>query len=570
MVLVILVIIASVVVVVRRVRRKRGEAVVVVYGTTKGRAREVANELAAGLSRPSIIVDAARDEIRWEIPRDIVVIVATYDGLAPEGTRQTFADLEEASADFRVGAALTGKKYSILGLGSSAYAEYNTAAKTIDGHLRRFGGARVACEFLDDCKNDRAKEARWMKRTIKAMESKKKTKILNLPPPSREEQPDDIEDTAAAAAVQVTARQARNLKKEGYALVGSHSAVKLCRWTKHQLRGRGGCYKHTFYGITSYQCMEATPSLACANKCVFCWRHHTNPVSKEWKWSADDPWWIVDAAVREHVKMIRAAKGIPGVLEDRWREAHTVRHCALSLVGEPIMYPRINELVGELHRRGISTFLVTNAQFPEALETLDPVTQLYVSVDAPTEKELLEIDRPLFKDAWDRLKRSLEIAKRKKGRTVARLTIVKGYNNDPAGYADLVNGVTFVEIKGVTFCGKSDASNLTMDNCPWYDEVLDFARDLLRHLPDYDIACAHKHSVSVLLARTELKKDGVWHTWIDYEKFLDLLRTSSPGDFGVEDYWAPTPSWALFGAQEDGFDPSDTRLYKKKANGKSR
>ena len=31
---------------------------------------------------------------------------------------------------------------------------------------------------------------------------------------------------------------------------------------------RGGCYKHTFYGIVSYQCMEATPSLACANKCA--------------------------------------------------------------------------------------------------------------------------------------------------------------------------------------------------------------------------------------------------------------------------------------------------------------
>jgi tRNA wybutosine-synthesizing protein 1 len=40
------------------------------------------------------------------------------------------------------------------------------------------------------------------------------------------------------------------------------------------VRGQGGCYKHTFYGITSYQCMEMTPSLACANKCVFCWRHH--------------------------------------------------------------------------------------------------------------------------------------------------------------------------------------------------------------------------------------------------------------------------------------------------------
>ena len=62
--------------------------------------------------------------------------------------------------------------------------------------------------------------------------------------------------------------------------------MKLCRWTKHQLRGRGGCYKHTFYGITSYQCMEATPSLACANKCVFCWRHHKNPVATEWKWKS--------------------------------------------------------------------------------------------------------------------------------------------------------------------------------------------------------------------------------------------------------------------------------------------
>ena len=71
----------------------------------------------------------------------------------------------------------------------------------------------------------------------------------------------------------------KSLTKQGYKIVGSHSGVKLCRWTKAMLRGRGGCYKHTFYGITSYQCMEATPSLACANKCVFCWRHHKNPVA---------------------------------------------------------------------------------------------------------------------------------------------------------------------------------------------------------------------------------------------------------------------------------------------------
>lgn len=81
-------------------------------------------------------------------------------------------------------------------------------------------------------------------------------------------------EAASKSREMVTPMQRKALTKEGYKIIGTHSAVKLCRWTKHQLRGRGGCYKHTFYGITSYQCMETTPSLACANKCVFCWRHH--------------------------------------------------------------------------------------------------------------------------------------------------------------------------------------------------------------------------------------------------------------------------------------------------------
>ena len=40
---------------------------------------------------------------------------------------------------------------------------------------------------------------------------------------------------------------------QGYKIIGSHSGVKLCRWTKSQLRGRGGCYKHSFYGIESHR-----------------------------------------------------------------------------------------------------------------------------------------------------------------------------------------------------------------------------------------------------------------------------------------------------------------------------
>jgi len=58
--------------------------------------------------------------------------------------------------------------------------------------------------------------------------------------------------------------------------------------------------------------MEATPSLACANKCVFCWRHHTNPVAKSWVWEMDDPIEIVNSAIDQHTNMIKQMKGVPG------------------------------------------------------------------------------------------------------------------------------------------------------------------------------------------------------------------------------------------------------------------
>jgi tRNA wybutosine-synthesizing protein 1 len=55
--------------------------------------------------------------------------------------------------------------------------------------------------------------------------------------------------------------------------------------------------------------MEMTPSLACANKCVFCWRHQTNPVGTEWKWNQNDPETILNGAIEQHRKMINQMKG---------------------------------------------------------------------------------------------------------------------------------------------------------------------------------------------------------------------------------------------------------------------
>jgi tRNA wybutosine-synthesizing protein 1 len=90
------------------------------------------------------------------------------------------------------------------------------------------------------------------------------------------------------------------------------------------LRGRGGCYKHAFYGIESHRCMEATPSLACANKCVFCWRHHSNPVATSWKWATDPADQIVEQALAQHVAMVKEYSGVPGVLPHRLQEGYQV------------------------------------------------------------------------------------------------------------------------------------------------------------------------------------------------------------------------------------------------------
>lgn len=95
---------------------------------------------------------------------------------------------------------------------------------------------------------------------------------------------------------------------------------------------------------------------------MFCWRHHKNPVGREWRWETDSPEMLVTGAIERHQQMVRELKGMPGVIPERLDEAMTVAHCALSLVGEPIMYPYIAEFCKYLHERKISTFLVTNAQ----------------------------------------------------------------------------------------------------------------------------------------------------------------------------------------------------------------
>jgi tRNA wybutosine-synthesizing protein 1 len=374
------------------------------------------------------------------------------------------------------------------------------------------------------------------------------------------------------------------LTKQGYSIIGSHSGVKICRWTKSALRGRGSCYKYSFYGIASHLCMEATPSLSCSNKCVFCWRHGTNPVGTTWRWITDAPDVIFDGITAAHYKKIKMMKGVPGVRAERFAEAMRIRHCALSLVGEPIFYPHINELLHLMHKSRISTFLVCNAQHPAQLASLIPVTQLYVSIDASNKDSLRKIDRPLHRDFWERFCACLDIlrTRRFEQRTVFRLTLVKGFNmaEEVKGYADLVERALpcFVEVKGVTYCGTSAAGSagLTMQNVPFYEEVAEFVTQLEAELNtrglSYGIGAEHAHSCCVLLAdRTRFKPNGKWATRIDFERFFDLYEGKVQGSrmedgkvvgWRPEDYvGAETPEWALWG--NGGFDPRDQRVYRK-------
>uniref|UniRef100_A0A3B3TP42 S-adenosyl-L-methionine-dependent tRNA 4-demethylwyosine synthase TYW1 n=1 Tax=Poecilia latipinna TaxID=48699 RepID=A0A3B3TP42_9TELE len=592
-------------------------------GTAKGFASELSQEVQA-LGIPAEVMDMKDfdpdDRLADEVSKSVCVfLVATYTDGRPTQNAEWFCKwLEEASTDFRYGNSfLKGLRYAVFGLGNSVYVgHYNTVGTNVDKWLWMLSARRVLSRGEGDGNvvksrhgsvqaDFRAWKVRFLSRLRALARGEKKSCSGNCKSgascknrkkhgaPEEEEHGSEVTGNLPRIFVwllkydetnlhfslgynqikgreMITPALREALTKQGYKLIGSHSGVKLCRWTKSMLRGRGGCYKHTFYGIESHRCMETTPSLACANKCVFCWRHHTNPVGTEWRWKMDPAEKILQDSLEKHQNMIRQFRGVPGVKPERYEEGLAAKHCALSLVGEPIMYPEINTFLRLLHSHRISSFLVTNAQFPEEIRNLVPVTQLYVSVDASTKDSLKKIDRPLFKDFWPRFLDCLRALGEKKQRTVYRLTLVKAWNvEELQAYAELIalGQPDFIEVKGVTYCGESSASSLTMANVPWHQEVVAFVQQLADMLPHYQIACEHEHSNCLLIAHSKFKVNGEWWTWIDYDRFQDLVQAheDSGGQqtFSALDYTAKTPSWALFGSNEQGFDPADTRFQRR-------
>lgn len=337
------------------------------------------------------------------------------------------------------------------------------------------------------------------------------------------------------------------LERQQYRIIGEHSAVKVCGWTKNMIKGQGGCYKLKFYGIMSNQCMQMTTSISCANRCTFCWRGYKAPVSKEWKWGIDEPEMILDKSIKAHHKLLEGYGGMPEAKES-YKKSKTIKHVALSLTGEPIIYPRINELLEKFNKQGISTFIVTNAQYPEAIRDLKPVTQLYISLDAPNKTLLKEVDLPLFDDYWERLNQSLEFLSQKKQRTCIRITVIKSINDiEPEKYAELImkGSPDFIEVKAYMHVGASRL-RLKRENMPLHDEVTKFTKELIKYLPGYEMVSEHKPSRVWMLAKKKFKINGKWNTWIDFEKWNSLVNSdvepktmeyikSTPQESGAEE-----------------------------------
>ncbi len=299
----------------------------------------------------------------------------------------------------------------------------------------------------------------------------------------------------------------KELEKQQYRFTGEHSAVKICSWTKKSLTGRGHCYKQRFYGIESHRCCQISVTVNyCDQDCIFCWRKRYQEPFK----SVDAPEEIIENSIAQHRLLLSGMGGHEKISKKKLEEAMNPNQFAISLTGETLYYPRLNSLIRELKRRGCTSFVVTNGQLPDVMEKLEPPTQLYLSLDAPNKKIYREVCRPLNRDGWERLNKSLEALKKlkKKTRTAIRITLVKEKNMaEPENYAGLIEKAEpdFLEVKAYMFVGHSRLK-LSIRNMPRHHEVVEFAREIEKRC-SYRIADEQPESRVVLMMKKGSKRE---------------------------------------------------------------
>jgi tRNA wybutosine-synthesizing protein 1 len=297
------------------------------------------------------------------------------------------------------------------------------------------------------------------------------------------------------------------LLRQRYKIVGNHSAAKLCLWTKKSIKtgGKEHCYKEQFYkdiGIKSHRCLQCTPAVSwCSLRCQFCWRATELTLGQKIT-DEDEPKFIVENLLDAQKQLLSGLGGIPHN-EEYLKEAYKPSNVAISLSGEPTCYSKLSELIAEFHKRDMKTFLVTNGTLPERLEALETLpTQLYVSLCSNSKEMMEKVQKPLIKDAWEKLNQTLELFPNIKTRKVIRLTMVKNLNMiEPEKYAKLIEKTSpnFIEVKSFMSVGFS-RQRLPYSIMPSHEEIKDFAEKISESI-GYKIADEKRDSRVVLLKK---------------------------------------------------------------------
>jgi tRNA wybutosine-synthesizing protein 1 len=242
--------------------------------------------------------------------------------------------------------------------------------------------------------------------------------------------------------------------------------------------------------------------------CLFCWRFQ-NFTEKNLS-KIDEPEYILEKSVEAQKRLLTGFKGDPRCDLEKWSESNNPNMLACSLSGEPTLYPRLGEFFELCHRKGITTFLVTNGTQPEKLEKLDPLPdQLYVSVVAPNEKIYKKLCLPLIPGSWEKLIQTLELLPSLDTRTVIRHTLIQGWNMkkehiDDYKKLDSKASPLFIEPKGYVFVGYS-RKRMTISNMPSHKSVKEFG-DILAEKLGYELIMEKPDSRVVLLGRDARKR----------------------------------------------------------------
>jgi len=316
--------------------------------------------------------------------------------------------------------------------------------------------------------------------------------------------------------IQIKPRISQQLKKAKYG-VSDHSTVALCHWTKKSFKHEGNCYKHKFYGISTHSCMEFSPAgMYCENRCVYCWRpmEFYDSLKMDPK-NVAEPAEIISKLMEERKSLIMGHYGDSRSDKKRLDESLKPSHYAISLSGEPTMYPKLPELIKYLKslKETKSIFLVTNGQEPEMIKKLQDQealpTQLYLSTNAADYESFLRINKPRYDDSWERWKTTLGMLKKLDTRTVLRITLIRNYNNKkemiPA-FAKMLKEASpnFVEIKSYMHIGRS-TNRLDHEDMLEMEEVKKFSEEVSKQSDIFSVMDESYVSRIVVLQNNEQK-----------------------------------------------------------------